>query len=94
GSFSHTKWTNEGQWAGAASIADFYGWSGDYAQPQWSRTAGKPETTREQGVYMATRLNLRDDLKLLAGSRVASYKKEQLQKSGVVVPYLGLVYDL
>lgn len=94
GSFSHTKWTNEGQWAGAASVADFYGWSGDYAQPNWSRTAGKPETTREQGVYVATRLNLRDDLKLLAGSRVANYKKEQLQKSGVVVPYLGLVYDL
>lgn len=94
GSTSRRKWTNEGQWAGATAIADFYEWNGSHPEPNWSRTKGKDETTREQGFYLATRLNLRDDLKLLVGSRVADYEKEDLKKSEVVVPYLGVVYDL
>lgn len=94
GSISRRKWSNEGQWAGAATIDSFYEWTGDYPEPSWSRIKSDTQITRENGAYLASRFNLRDDLKLLVGSRLANYKGENSKESGVVVPYMGLVYDL
>ncbi|MGO4779511.1 TonB-dependent receptor, partial [Lysobacter sp. 2RAB21] len=35
-----------------------------------------------------------DPLKLIVGSRIASYKAVDIDKSGILVPYAGAVYDL
>lgn len=94
GSVSRRKLTSEGQWVGARSISDFYGWKGDYPEPDWFRLDSANQLTRENGLYLASRLNLRDDLKLLLGSRLANYRSDSATESGVVVPYAGLVYDL
>lgn len=90
-------WTNRGYWAGSTSIADYYNWNGSLPQPDWdnaSWSGSNRETTRESSIYAANRLNLRDDLKLIVGSRMQNYKNETTKKSGVIVPYLGAVYDL
>ncbi|MCY1288147.1 Ferripyoverdine receptor [compost metagenome] len=94
GSLSRRKWENEGQWAGVAAVDNFYEWDGDYPEPNWARVDSDDQITRENGAYLASRFNLRDDLKLLVGSRVANYDGEDARESGVVVPYLGAVYDL
>lgn len=39
-------------------------------------------------------MNLRDDLKVILGGRVANYESEDTKKSGIFVPYIGTVYDL
>jgi outer membrane receptor for ferric coprogen and ferric-rhodotorulic acid len=99
GSVSKRRWTNRGYWTGGTAITDYYGWNGNLPEPDWNNLpAGNKyandEKTRESGVYAAARLNLRDDLKLIAGSRVLNYENETMKKSGVIVPYLGAVYDL
>ncbi|MFT3821813.1 MAG: TonB-dependent siderophore receptor [Rubrivivax sp.] len=76
------------------TVANYYAWTGDVPYPTWVHSQRLDETTRENGAYAATRLNLHDDLKLIAGARVVNYKKETLEKSGVLVPYVGAVYDL
>lgn len=99
GSLSKRTWTNRGYWTNGTSVTDYYGWSGNLAEPDWDNLpAGNKytnrEVTRESGLYTTARFNLRDDLKLIAGSRVLNYKNETMEKSGVIVPYLGTVYDL
>lgn len=94
GSVSRRKLTSEGQWAGASVIDDFYGWDGEYPEPNWARVDAADQVVRENGVYLASRFNLRDDLKLLLGTRLANYRSDNATESGVVVPYAGLVYDL
>lgn len=94
---SKRVWTNRGYSTGGTSITDYYNWNGNLPQPDWdnaSWSGSNRETTRENGIYAANRLNLRDDLKLIVGSRVQNYKNETTKKNGVIVPYLGAVYDL
>ncbi|MFO6419170.1 TonB-dependent siderophore receptor [Hylemonella sp. W303a] len=96
---SHAKrvWTNRGYSDAGTSVIDYYNWNGNLPQPVWSNAAWKTndrETTRESGIYAAARFNLRDDLKLITGSRVLNYENETVKESGVVAPYLGAVYDL
>lgn len=69
-------------------------WQGDIPTPTWNYFYRNDNTTRERGVYVTARWNLRDDLKLITGSRVLNYRDNTTEKSGVVVPYLGAVYDL
>lgn len=94
GSLSRRKLTSDGQWAGASTVSNFYEWTGDYPEPNWSRVDNADQITRENGIYLASRLNLRDDLKLLLGSRLANYTSSNATESGVVIPYAGIVYDL
>jgi len=99
GSVSERTWTNRGYWTSGTTITDYYAWNGNFPEPDWDKLpAGNKftnrEVTREQGLYATARFNLRDDLKLIAGSRVLNYENPTLKKSGVVVPYLGAVYDL
>jgi outer membrane receptor for ferric coprogen and ferric-rhodotorulic acid len=99
GSASKRTWTNKGYWAGNTSVSDYYGWSGNIPEPDWDNLPAdnkysNREVTRENGLYAAARFNLRDDLKLIAGSRVLNYENETMKKSGIIVPYLGAVYDL
>lgn len=76
------------------SIPNYYAWNGDLPRITWGAPNSSTEKTREDGLYGAIRLNLRDDLKVIAGGRVLDYQKQDLKKSGVAVPYLGAVYDL
>lgn len=99
GSIARRKWTNKGYYPGAydTTVPHFYTWNGMVAQPDWANSSWQgtnDETTRENGFYATVRLNPRDDLKVLLGSRIASYKSPTIKESGVVVPYVGVVYDL
>lgn len=76
------------------NVADYYAWNGDIPYPTWQHSGHYGETTRESGLYAATRLNLHDNLKLIAGSRVLNYEDEEFKETGVAVPYLGVVVDL
>ncbi|WP_449193011.1 TonB-dependent siderophore receptor [Thauera sp.] len=101
GGASDRRWTNKGdgpQVGYPTSVADYYGWNGRVPEPNWNDPAAwhgqNDETTREKGLYSTVRWNLRDDLKLITGARVSSYDRGSMNESGVVVPYLGVVYDL
>ncbi|MBZ8142323.1 TonB-dependent siderophore receptor [Rubrivivax gelatinosus] len=96
GSLSKRRWTNRGYWAGSTEIADYDAWNGRLPEPDWDALtpSRNRETTRENGLYGAVRWNLRDDLKLISGARVLNYDGPDIDESGVVVPYLGVVYDL
>ena len=56
--------------------------------------------TTQKGVYLAGRLSLMEDLKLIAGTRVSSWEYKAANGNGnrkfdhEVTPYLGLVYNL
>jgi outer membrane receptor for ferric coprogen and ferric-rhodotorulic acid len=75
------------------SVPDFYNWSGDAVYPDSWRNRPSNETTDQNGVYVTSRFNVRDDLKLITGMRVVNFERETLTESGLVVPYLGAVYD-
>lgn len=97
GSFSKQTWTNKGYEPQAGydiSVPDYYQWNGNIPEPAWTYGYSDREVTREKGLYATSRFNLHDDLKLITGARVADYRKEDMKESGVVVPYVGLVYDL
>lgn len=87
------------------AVPDFYNWTGNIPQPRlipnplFDSKANEEET----GIYMATRLNVHDRLKVMLGARVASYEalfigsgygEGHLKKSGQVIPYYGAVFDL
>ncbi|QWP79448.1 TonB-dependent siderophore receptor [Lysobacter sp. K5869] len=96
-SASRKRWTNTGYFAPSdypTSVADYRRWNGDIPEPNWQRAFANDEVTRESGAYAVGRFDLADPLKLILGSRVANYKSESIDKSGVWVPYAGLVYDL
>lgn len=100
-SLSESRWKNDGYWNAPGydtNVTDYYNWQGKVPAPAWP---GGPdytddETTRERGLYTAARWNLRDDLKLITGGRWATYRNrtQNMDESGVFVPYLGIVYDL
>jgi outer membrane receptor for ferric coprogen and ferric-rhodotorulic acid len=75
-------------------VPDYYAWSGDIPVPAWIHFLRSDTTTRERGLYATARWNPRDDLKLITGGRVINYTSDTTRKSGIVVPYLGAVYDL
>lgn len=78
-------------------VADFYRWDGRKPDPDWSNPSWQgqnDETVHERGLYSAFRLNPRDDLKLILGARVSSYKSPGIKEDSVFVPYAGAIYDL
>ncbi len=98
GTVSRRKWASDSYTAPAGynrNVPNYYTWEGNAPYPsEWVHTGRFDTTTNENGVYATTRLNLRDDLKVIAGARVVNYKDADTQKSGMVTPYLGAVYDL
>ncbi|MEQ4618808.1 MAG: TonB-dependent siderophore receptor [Corticimicrobacter sp.] len=99
GSLSRRVWRNTGwgpQPGYIGTVSDYYQWNGNVPEPDWSQgnIYTNHEVTRENGLYASTRLNLHDDFKLILGTRLANYKREDIRESDMVVPYLGAVYDL
>lgn len=76
------------------AVPDFYNWSGNAVYPNsWRHRPGNDETTRENGAYATARFNIRDDLKLITGTRIVNFEREEVKESGLLVPYVGAVYD-
>ncbi len=95
GGVSRRRWTNSSYGETSNSdVPNYYEWDGRWPRMNWESLGDDREVTRENGVYVSTRLNLRDDLKLLLGTRYANYNKLQMRENGVWVPYFGAVYDL
>ena len=97
GSVSRKRWVNNGYAAQpgyTSAVADYRAWNGDVPEPDWQWGYANNEVTRESGAYVVGRFDLADPLKLIVGSRIANYKAVDIDESGVIVPYAGLVYDL
>lgn len=102
-------WTNrDPDPATVAPIGDFNQWDGAaYPEPEWGgryRMSGFG-TTEQYAIYGATRLQLLDPLKLIAGARVSWWERNEeaafytptaftIRHSGRVTPYAGLVFDV
>ncbi|WP_233281699.1 TonB-dependent siderophore receptor [Pseudomonas tructae] len=92
------------------SVPTVNGWSGDFPEPDWGRPISKADTDlKETAAYLTGRFKPTDDLAVIVGSRVSNWKldssslnvasgqrskTQDLQETGVVVPYAGVVYDL
>ena len=96
---SESTWKNNGYSAPndyKTTVDQYYQWNGNVPEPDWQAGSHwtNKEKTKQNGLYVTSRLNLRDDLKLILGGRVANYESEDIKESGVFVPYIGTVYDL
>ena len=81
-------------------IPDIYDFArtGAISVPAPARNGTERTRIRQDGGYVATRLNPVDGLAVIAGARVSDYRERtnysDLDESGVVTPYLGVVVDL
>lgn len=109
--YSHLSngWTNrDPDPATVAEVGDFGAWDGNvYPEPEWGaryRMSGFG-TTEQYAVYGATRLQLLDRLKLIAGGRLSWWRRDEeealytpaaftIRHSGRFTPYAGLVLDV
>lgn len=111
GNYRHLKggWTNRDPDPDTvAPIGDFHLWDGNtYPEPQWGeryRMSGFG-TTEQYAVYGATRLQLLDQLKLIAGGRFSWWKRNEevtlfnaapytISHNAKFTPYAGLILDV
>lgn len=81
-----------------------YTWDGNFPRPEFS-TAGTHDQaieTEQSGYFAATRINATDALSVIAGARVSSWERsgteygvtQNYSADDVVIPYLGVLYDL
>lgn len=88
-----------------ASGPQYENWDGTaYPDPGFSSTPFRAveETVKQTGFYGALRLNVSDQLKLIGGGRIASWKQQGVSygitsdygDDGVFIPYLGALYDI
>lgn len=83
---------------------NLYTWNGQsLAEPRWNgRNQSVDRTDREYGIFAATRLNLTDRLKMIAGTRFANWKREEMSygshnkygSGNIWLPYAGVLFDL
>lgn len=94
----------------ATRIPDFRNWTGDVPEPVLTRTGARDvATTKQSGAFVATRINVMENLKVLAGARVSKWetynnrydakgnfvKRSSAYKTDdVVTPYAGVVLDV
>jgi len=102
GSTSIAEWNGKGFWNvtyPGPNLFDFFNWHGNIAKPQWGEAAQiTDDVIRQNGLYLATRLNVLDDLHFILGARVVNYSltgtTDTYRENGRVIPYAGAVYDL
>ncbi|MFJ4387385.1 TonB-dependent siderophore receptor [Pseudomonas sp. NPDC089408] len=88
---------------------NFFTWGNRIPQPgSYTPVLDYDVNIRQTGYFAATRLNFTDDLHLILGARTTDYRYDahqvslpsgfdrpsNLQETGEVVPYMGLIYDL
>ena len=83
---------------------NFNEWDGSFPNPGFSETGtlAVDMDTKQTGIYGATRINVSDAFKVIAGGRLASWDRKGVNYSpefdfgddGVFVPYAGLLYDV
>ncbi|WP_223591902.1 TonB-dependent siderophore receptor [Pseudomonas sp. A-R-19] len=87
-----------------------YDWNGDLPEQNFPKNGKYERTQSQNGLYLATRLHATDDLSIILGSRLSTYKYNEdysyypgaglddthasYKEHGVVTPYAGVVYDL
>ncbi|MBV4543816.1 TonB-dependent siderophore receptor [Pseudomonas vlassakiae] len=75
-------------------------WPLNGSKPNFVHTGNQREVTTQDGVYLTTRLNLADPLKLILGGRLDWYDYDNRDGDGDykvtrnVTKYAGLIYDL
>ncbi len=102
GSISTAHWKGKGYWDETfptANLVDYFNWHGNLAKPDWGVASQvTDDTIRQTGMYVTTRWNLTDDLKLLLGGRVVDYTltgtTDTYRETGRFIPYAGAIYDL
>jgi outer-membrane receptor for ferric coprogen and ferric-rhodotorulic acid len=92
------------------TIDNIYTWDGSLAIPDAIHTKSSKDALDEtqDGLVASVRWSLADDLSLITGARLIDWKRDETKETlatgatkrtsrsetGVVTPYLGLVYDL
>ena len=92
------------------TIDNIYTWDGSLAIPDAIHTKSSKDALDETqtGLVASVRWSLADDLSLITGARVIDWKRDEVSttlstgdvsrtsrsETGVVTPYVGLVYDL
>ncbi|MFJ2484139.1 TonB-dependent siderophore receptor [Pseudomonas sp. NPDC087598] len=87
-----------------------YDWNGDLPKQDFPKNGKYERTQSQNGVYLATRLHPTDDLSVILGSRLSTFKYNEdyrynpgaglddthasYKEHGVVTPYAGVIYDL
>ncbi|PMZ86546.1 MULTISPECIES: TonB-dependent siderophore receptor [unclassified Pseudomonas] len=87
-----------------------YDWSGDLPEQNFPKNGKYERSQSQNGLYLATRLHATDDLSIILGSRLSTFKYNEdysyypgvglddthasYKEHGVVTPYAGVVYDL
>ena len=85
-------------------VGNFYNWDGKFPEPEWSTQSNVAQDmdTEQTGFYGATRLHITDNLKLIAGGRLASWEREGVSydvttdfgDDDVFIPYAGLLFNV
>ncbi|WP_213939188.1 TonB-dependent siderophore receptor [Pseudomonas sp. dw_612] len=87
-----------------------YDWDGNLPKQEFPKNGKYERTQSQNGVYLATRLRPTDDLSVILGSRLSTFKYNEdygyypgaglddthasYKEHGVVTPYAGVIYDL
>ena len=99
-------WDNRDAVGDVAEVGNFNQWDGNYPEPALSPFyRGSKDTTTQTGAHVASRLQITDALKFIAGGRVSNWKQDgevgvwtaqayTIKHSGVFTPYAGVVLDL
>lgn len=106
----HSKQTSDVVYhvaGGAAAFApatSIYSWNGNFPKPDFAAapTQYTDNKTEQTGYFAATRLNVSDQLKVIAGARLSTWERSGINggsadnyaANDVVIPYVGVLYDL
>ncbi len=100
-------WSNQDPVSAVPDAGDFRLWDGNYPEPVWGARYDMSGigTTTQGAVFGATRLQVLDRLKVIAGARLSYWKRDEevslytptaftLKQTNVFTPYVGVIYDL
>ncbi|GLK87829.1 TonB-dependent siderophore receptor [Pseudomonas turukhanskensis] len=86
---------------------NLFDWNGNYPEPDFAKNGDYETNQRQNGAYLASRFKPADDLSIILGTRVSTFKyddksdfdvdpdtRTSYEQHGVVTPYAGVVYDL
>ncbi|MEB0031987.1 TonB-dependent siderophore receptor [Undibacterium sp. RTI2.1] len=84
------------------ALPDISNWTGNYPEPAFNASIeGSAYEDKQQTVFLASRINLADQFKLIAGVNVTkadstgfAYGVSSQKSARNTTPYLGLVYDI